>query len=487
MSFDTRNECVPPLSFFEGIVIQISQKDINITFALHIIVLQIIQVIQNNKVAIKLKFEHQNQIYKSKYPDSTNLLNDGLEGGYNQEWKDIIEKICQKYVEHKNLYNVDMGELRHVISKINRFDCPIKLSPEDSTFLDVAIWAYFQKRLSLSTIEKRLRYARFMENHEVSVNFRDPSYKNFRQHMDYREEIEKATPHALNHEWKTMRMFLEAYNIPIWPYKPPYAPKPAQRILPFPDTVKQFFKYKYSKNEYENTLFQYIFYQCFMIGWRTPSEICEMKTSDVIIDSNGRGSVTITETKKHRDRRVILPERHILSSRSHKSLKNWIEVWRPRVENRYSDDALFLWRNGRPVTARKLGQKLSKYGKEIWPHFRPYDTRHWCAVARLIESKVQDGHYDPYSVKNWLGHTNIKVTETYIHYAEMYYKQFPKSWIHYALRSHKNVSGQHKETEEFAKIAQLSPQFSPVERVWARQIPTVPTGEISSNCFPILL
>lgn len=410
----------------------------------------------------------QNLINNSKHSGLTNSKID-LVGGRNQEWKDIIEKICQKYVEHKNLLDVDMGELRHVINKINRFDCPTKLSPKDSTFLDVGIWAYFQKRLSISTIEKRLRYARFMENHEVSVNFRNPTYENFRQHMDYREEIEKATPHALNHEWKTMRMFLEAYNIPIWPYKPPYAPKPAQRILPFPDTVKQFFNYKYSKNEYENTLYQYIFYQCFMIGWRTPSEICEMKTSDVIIDSNGRGTVTITETKKHKDRRVILPEKHILSSRSHKSLKNWIDVWRPKVENRYSDDALFLWPNGRPVTVRKLGQKLSDYGKKIWPHFRPYDTRHWCAISRLIETKEQTGHYDPYSVKNWLGHTNIKVTETYIHYAEMYYKQCPKSWIHYALRSHKNVSGKHKEKEEFAKIGQLFPQFSPVGQVWARQ------------------
>ena len=82
-----------------------------------------------------------------KNSDSSNSQN-GLVGGRNQEWKTIIEKICQKYVEHKNLCDVDMGELRHVISKINRFDCPIKLTPKDSTFLDVAIWAYFQKRLS---------------------------------------------------------------------------------------------------------------------------------------------------------------------------------------------------------------------------------------------------------------------------------------------------------------------------------------------------
>jgi len=34
------------------------------------------------------------------------------------------------------------------------------------------------------------------------------------------------------------------------------------------------------------------------------------------------------------------------------------------------------------------------------------------------------------------------------------------------------MSGKHKENEEFAKIGQLSPQFSSVEQVWARQVPT---------------
>jgi len=122
-----------------------------------------------------------------------------------------------------------------------------------------------------------------------------------------------------------MRMFLEAYNIPIWPYKPPYAPENGQRLLPFPDTVKKFFSAKHSDDSYENALYQYLFYHSFMIGWRVPSEICEMTIDDVIIDSQGRGSIIITETKKHRQKRTILPEKHVLSSQSHKSLKNWVD------------------------------------------------------------------------------------------------------------------------------------------------------------------
>ena len=87
-----------------------------------------------------------------------------------------------------------------------------------------------------------------------------------------------------------------------------------------------------------------------MIGWRTPSEICEMTVNDVIIDSKGRGSITITETKKRRSQRTILPENFILSSQSHKSIKNWIDHWRSKVENQYSGDSLYLQPSGKPLT-----------------------------------------------------------------------------------------------------------------------------------------
>ena len=387
-------------------------------------------------------------------------------GGERENWKIILEEISQRHIEYHNPNGKDMGDLRYVIKKVNRFNCPLTLNPQESTFLDVGVWAYFHKRLSISTIEKRLRYARFMEKHPIPVDFKNPNYENFRRHMDYREEIEQASPHALIHEWKTMRMFLEAYGIPIWPYKPPYAPKHQRRILPFPDTVKQFFYHRYSKDEYENALYQYLFYHSFMIGWRVPSEIIEMTIDDVFIDSQGRGTITITETKKHRQKRTILPEKYILSSQSHKSLKNWIDHWRPKVENQHSGNSLYLQPDGKPFTVRHLGHKLSLHGKKIWPHFRPYDMRHWCAVARLIETKIQMGYFEPMTVKNWLGHEELKTTENYIHYAEMYYNQYKHSWIHHALRSHKNGGGKHEGLQNKAQgrnqrfLATL-PGFSP--------------------------
>ncbi|MCD6236575.1 MAG: site-specific integrase [Thermoplasmata archaeon] len=264
-----------------------------------------------------------------------------------------------------------------------------------------------------------------------------------------------------------MRMFLRAYGIPRWDYKLPPIPKSHKRILPYPETVNKFFNHKYSKDPYENALYQYIFFHSFLIGWRVPSEIVSMTVDSVIIESKERGSIVITETKKHSSQRTLIPEKALITSRIHKSFKNWLDHWRPKVENQYSGNALYLWPNGKPVTVRRIGQKLSEYGKKIWKHFQPYDMRHWCAVARLIKTKVETGTFDTYRVKNWLGHERITTTENYIRYAEQYYNQLPVDWIAAALKP-KNVVGKRsgkksiKEKINRTRFSVLLTNFSPV-------------------------
>jgi len=294
--------------------------------------------------------------------------------------------------------------------------------------------------------------------------------------MDYREQIEGATPNALKHEWDTMRMFLRAYGIPRWDYKLPPIPKSRKRILPYPDTVNQFFNYEYSKDSYKNALFQYIFFHSFLIGWRPPSEIVSMTVDNVIIEAD-KGSIVIDETKKYGSLRTLIPEKAVMTSKVHKSFKNWIDHWRPKVENQYSGNALYLWPSGRPVTTRKLGQVLSEYGKKIWKYFTPYDMRHWCTIARLIKTKVETGSYDTYSVKNWLGHDTITSTEGYIRYAEQYYRQFPVDWIARALKS-QNGRGKHEHVINVAQkinrtqFSGLLIGFSPVNRYGPAEVYT---------------
>ena len=53
-------------------------------------------------------------------------------------------------------------------------------------------------------------------------------------------------------------------------------------------------------------------------------------------------------------------------------------------------------------TIRNSGNKLSQHSKKIWKLFEPYDMRHWCAVSRLIKTKIETGKFDVFTVQNWL-------------------------------------------------------------------------------------
>jgi len=41
------------------------------------------------------------------------------------------------------------------------------------------------------------------------------------------------------------------------------------------------------------------------------------------------------------------------------------------------------------------------------------------------------------TVRNWLGHTDIKTTQSYINHADMYYNQAPVDWIANAIKPQK--------------------------------------------------
>jgi len=402
------------------------------------------------------KNKQTNDFLNNHYDSATTAYYDAV-GGNKQEWKLEIGKLSKSSIKYQLPSGMDMEEyLDLILQENNRLDCPILLDSESASFVNVGIHGLLRQRLEPSTVKKHLRYARFMELHLCPVDFKKPSFKNFVAHMDYREQIEKATPCALEHEWRAMQMFLRAYGMKIsdWPYKPPSRPKSYKRVLPYPETVHKFFTYKYSNNKYETALYQYMFFFGFFSGVRAPSEIINMKVSDVHFEEKNRGYIVITETKKHNTQRTIIPERSILNSKVHKSLKNWITTWRPKKANKQSGDALFLQPSGKPFTIRHLGHKLSKHGKKVWNDFSPYDMRHWCAVARLIKTKCETGRFDCYPIKNWLGHERMATTEGYVEHAEKYYRDFPVDWLSCALKSPLNVTGMHKNEKNRGKNQQ---------------------------------
>lgn len=373
----------------------------------------------------------------NKFISKKNSLSSASEevGVDSQEWKNILENIRKGSVEFSHLDGIAMEEqLDVILQNINRLKCPITLNPNKTGFYDVALHALLRQRLGSSTIEKHLRYARFMENHPVPVDFRNLTIENFTQHMDYREQIENATPNALIHEWKAMKMFLRAYGLPIWDYKPPTPPKSNRKILPFPELVREFWHYKYHSNRYIRKLYQYMFFISYNIGIRVPSELAILKISDIIFNRNGTAILTITEPKKCNSERSIILPYELATDPRHKSMKNWLNSWRPLVANANSGDYLFLQLNGRPFSVRHLGHKLSEQGKRVWSYFHPYVMRHWCAVAKLIEQKVNIKSFDCIPVKNWLGHEAIQTTMNYVRYAEQYYTQAPYNWLKRVLK-----------------------------------------------------
>ena len=355
-------------------------------------------------------------------------------------------------------------------NKFSRLDCPITLNPSEATFDDIAMHALYRQRLSPGTVDKRLRYARFMEKHQVPIDFRNPSYTNFIRHMDYREQVEQCT-FALSNEWKTMKMFLKAYGMPIWDYRPPLCPKNKARYIPLPDTVYKMIHFNYSSDDYKNALIQYTLLNTFMIGWRNPSETCILTVDDIDFENK---TLRITEPKKHRSTRMIVPEYSLLDGKNRKSLKYWIDHWRPKVENQYSDNALYLKPDGHPFEKEQYRMFMTRMVKPFFPRYQPKISRHWCAIAQLIKTKIKTNHFDVYQVRNWLGHSEIQTTMGYISDSEQYYKLAPYDWFQRVLKYYM-IEENTKKSVQWSKGGVLT-KISPRNRSGPTGIRTPVTG-----------
>ena len=343
--------------------------------------------------------------------------------------RDYMEAIYQKYLS------------------INRTKFPHFLKPGNNiTFDDIALHGLLRQRLSKGTVERNLRYMVFMENHTVPVNFYNPTIKNWLNHIDYREQIEFKNcldGHgigAIRHEWQAMRMVLKAYNMEIWAYKPP-APIEAANKFPMPEQVYNIINYKWSKNPYINALVQYYLTYNFVIGWRPPSEPAYMKVSNVDFY---KSMIRIIEPKKRlRERWLSIPE--LLDKPNLKSFRNWIDKWRPKVENRYSGDYLFLYPDGKPFWNEKLfnGENLRMFinriiypkVKDFYPDYYNYCARKFCGVSRLLRSYQKSKSFDIYKVSTWLGHTKLNTTIGYVKDAELYVDKFDFDWINRVLKA----------------------------------------------------
>ena len=297
-----------------------------------------------------------------------------------------------------------------------------------------------------------------MERHTVPINFRDIKIEDFIRHMDYRLEVENATPHAMAHEKKVLIMFLRAYGILDNPREvrqwssicktPPIISSNQDIDFVYPQDVNKFFTYEgYSnlkdkdKCTYENRLFQHLTFMGFMFGMRFPSEIVNLTVNDVVIKKDGKGYILVHEQKKRGVTRKIMPHNeNILSSPAFKTPKNYLEHWRPKVANDKSGDALFLQPNGKPITEAYSRRHVKKAGDDIvGKSFKCYHMRH--TYATFLYQDTQS----ILKVSRRLGHTKVANTQKYVACAEDLEEQYKgRKLFNIALRplSFKDLGGQ---------------------------------------------
>lgn len=97
-------------------------------------------------------------------------------------------------------------------------------------------------------------------------------------------------------------------------------------------------------------------------------------------------------------------------------------------------DYLTFNSDGRPIEANQYRMLMMRLVKPFFPKFSLYCTRHWCAIGQLIKTKIELKHLDVYSVRNWLGHSEIQTTMTYVRDAKQYMRQAPFDWFKYIMK-----------------------------------------------------
>lgn len=317
-----------------------------------------------------------------------------------------------------------MVNLRYVKRKLDveKLKNPYILDPDDyktdqELYEAMTHWWKTKRRKKEGTVKHRLSIAKRMSNYPVyPINWKKLTPEQVITYLEYREYEENAGKHAIINEWKTVNMFAKAFFIDtkLWGYVPPRPPKPKVKIVPMPETTYKLMHAQYSKNRYENALIGHILAHGFIIGWR-PSELVVQKIDDLYLDD---GYIIITESKKYDQPRQVFLEKDILINPRRKSLKNWIEHWRPKVANKHSGSYLYLEKNGRPFTQGCLRKYMADFVKPHWEHYHMYIMRHWSAIARLIQTKVENDTFDIWDVKDRLGHEKVTTTEGYERFAK---------------------------------------------------------------------
>ena len=91
--------------------------------------------------------------------------------------------------------------------------------------------------------------------------------------------------------------------------------------------------------------------------------------------------------------------------------------------------------------------------------------RHWCAIARLIQSKEITKKWDIWDVKERLGHEKVTTTQNYVRFAKRYYENAKYGRIRAILKFHQekyNVEQINSSIKGTNTIKSKSTQITPL-------------------------
>ena len=389
-------------------------------------------------------------------------------GGNKQEWKRInkpVENILNEIpqIDGKNVRGTEYVNTNKLnvdgltISKIDhtKLIMPLyvdraKYETHEELYAAISDWWVKIKGYSRSTIRDRIRHARSMAKHPIFpvdwFKFEPEQIVNqllYRQNYEYPDMATKTgNPNygitQIHNLWKTIRTFSKAYGLDIshWGYNPPSEPEHKVKIVPRPMMVNRLIHHHYSNDRFENSLIRTLLTLGFHTGVR-PGELITLKLGDIYFDE---GYIIIQEQKKRYRNRQIWIDEPVMNSRQQNSLKNWVYIWHPRRKTELSQDILFIQKNGKPFPSEDaLRMYLSPFCKPVWKDFKPKIMRDWNAIARLIRTKIETKKWDTREVKHQLGHKDEgSIIETYIEFAENYYRKDPYDWLRAALKFHKD-------------------------------------------------
>ena len=285
------------------------------------------------------------------------------------------------------------------------------------TWAELRRYAVVMKGLSKETWEKRQRYLKHLEEkYGFDLHSHpDEIYMRFQNYVEKkRMELGGQAENAIRFAKNAIQLLFEYLGVKHqypWPKSKRQEP---EIVIPPDDVIYNLIHGHHVKDPLLNKEFQYMFHMASIIGPRVPAEIALMKTDGVDFESC---TLRFWQPKVRRWRTVFAP-RFLMLSPVDKSLKNWIEIWRPRLEDARSGNFLWLNAYGEPFDIRYLGRKITQIGKKYWLPFHGYLLRHYAATRYLIESYRRTGVFDVMGLKIYMDHDKIENTLRYVHLAK---------------------------------------------------------------------